>query len=152
MKRKHIFLLLGTLLILIGLVVCLLFVFFGLYGSSQSSGSPATAAPLEDIELFVIDRWHFRDCSWDAEGKTLTAIRTFELTYEDAQKIGAQVFTGDLAPETYLSQAITIEADLSSRFSAGELTVVLSFCGSDGAELFSVDSRGNIATCWSTEP
>ncbi len=150
MKRKNVFLLLGTLLILIGLVVCLLFVFLGLYRSFQASpDSPAVTAPKEDMELFVINSWYFHDCTWDEENETLTAIRTFDLTYEDAQKIGSRVFSGDLAPETYLSQAVTIEADLRSRFSEDDLTVILSFRGSDGAELFRVDSRGNISTCWS---
>ena len=151
MKRRHIFLLLGTLLILIGLVVCLLFVFVGMYRSSQDSPETHTDVVSKgDMEQYVIDSWHFHDCTRDEESETLTAIRTFYLTYGDAQKIGSQVFSGDLAPETYLSQAVTMEADLRSRFSTGDLTVVLSFRGSDGAELFHVDSNGNISTCWSS--
>ena len=85
----------------------------------------------------------------DNETNTVTAIRTFDLSYTDAQQIGGRVFTGDLAPESYLSQAVTIEADLRSRFSTGDLTVILSFLGNEDRELFRVDSGGNISTCWS---
>ncbi len=152
MKRKHILLLLGTLLILIGLVVCLLFVFVGLYRSSQNSSQTETPTVVKsDMEQYVIDSWQFHDCKWDSDTNTITAIRTFDLTYEDAKRVGSRVFSGDLAPETYLSQAVTIEADLRSRFPTGDLCVILSFRGSGERELFRVDSRGNIITCWSGE-
>ena len=150
MKKKHIFMLLGTLVILIGLIVALVFVFLGLYRSAQDTAPTETPmAELSDIEQYVIRSWQFHDCIMDNETNTVTAIRTFDLSYTDAQQIGGRVFTGDLAPETYLSQAVTIEADLRSRFSTGDLTVILSFLGNEDRELFRVDSRGNISTCWS---
>ncbi len=149
MKRKHILLLLGILLVLIGFIVCLLFVFVGMYRSSHgSSETLSNAVSKGDIEQYVIDSWHFPDCIHDSDSNTVTAIRTFDLTYEDAQKVGSQIFSGDLAPNTYLTQAITMETDLHSRFSTEALTVILSFRGSDGIELFRVDSNGNITTCW----
>ena len=150
MKKKHIFMLLGTLVILIGLIVALVFVFWGLYRSAQDTTPTETPmAELSDIEQYVIRSWQFHGCIMDNETNTVTAIRTFDLSYTDAQQIGGRVFTGDLAPETYLSQAVTIEADLRSRFSTGDLTVILSFLGNEDRELFRVDSGGNISTCWS---
>ena len=150
MKKKHIFMLLGTLVILIGLIVALVFVFLGLYRSAQDTTPTETPmAELSDIEQYVIRSWQFHGCIMDNETNTVTAIRTFDLSYTDAQQIGGRVFTGDLAPESYLSQAVTIEADLRSRFSTGDLTVILSFLGNEDRELFRVDSGGNISTCWS---
>jgi len=152
MKKKHIFLLLGTLVILIGLIIALVFVFLGLYRSAQDTTTTETpVVEQSDMEQYVIRSWQFHDCILDNETNTVTAIRTFDLSYTDAQQIGSRIFTGDLAPETYLSQAVTIEADLRSRFSTGDLTVVLSFLGNEDQELFRVDSRGNISTCWSGE-
>ncbi len=153
MNKKQILLLTGILLILIGLVISLVFVFMGMYRSSQGSpGLQGTTASNGEIEQYVIDSWSFQDCLWDNQSNTLTAIRTFDLTYEEAQEIGARVFSDDLAPESYLSQVATIEADLRSRFSKEAMTVVLSFRGKDDKELFRVDSNGNISTSWSNEP
>lgn len=151
MKKKQLILLLGALLLLIGLVVCLLLLFLGLYGNSQISlDSPqsTTIVDTTDPVGYLKESWYFHDGHWDRGSNTVTAIRTFDLTYEEGQKVGAQVFTEDLAPETYLSQALTIAADLNSRFSMTDVTVVISFRSSDDMELFSVDSIGNISTCW----
>ncbi len=152
MKKKHLFLTLGILVTLIGIVLCLLFAFLGVYGKMQSNTEARDHATASDtIVSYLKDSWYFQDGQWDKPSNTVTAIRTYDLTYEEGKKVGAAVFTDDLAPESYLSQAITIAADLNSRFSTEDITVVISFRSSDGLELFSVDSIGNISTCWDTE-
>ena len=150
MNKKSVYMLLGILLVLIGFVVGLIFAFFRLYENSQGGTQPEI--PLNSAESEAIqyleDSWHFQDGEWNRKKDTVTAIRVFELTYEDAQKIGSEVFTGDLAPETYLPQALTIQTDLISRFNLEDITVVISFRGTDGKELFRVDSSGHVSTCW----
>ena len=148
MNKKQLILLVGILLILVGFIISMLFVFIGLYRSSYSAEHSSDSGSKADIEQYVIDSWHFQDCTWDSKSNTLTAIRTYDLTYEEAQEIGSRVFVEDLAPESYLAQTVTIEADLRSRFSMESLTIVLSFRGNDNSELFRVDSTGQISTCW----
>lgn len=149
MNKKQVFFLIGITLILIGLITSLVFVFVGLYRSATDSSAPGSVTESkDDMERYIIDSWHFQDCLWDSESNTLTAIRTLDLSYEEAKEIGARVFSGDLAPESYLAQAVTIEADLRSRFPIKSLTTVLSFRGRDDKELFRVDSTGKISTCW----
>ena len=106
----------------------------------------------EDPIAYLKDSWHFHEGQWDRSANTITAIRVYDLSYEEGKKVGAQVFTGDLAPETYFSQALTIAADISARFAMEEVTVVISFRSNDQGELFSVDSTGNISVCWNEEP
>ena len=152
MKKKSLWITVGILVALIGLVLCLLITFLGLYGKTRpTTGLSSTVLNTDTPEAYLIDSWHFHDCRWDSATNTVTAIRTFDLTYEDGKKVGAAVFTEDLAPESYLAQALTIAADLDARFSTDDITVVISFRSSDDKELFSVDSNGNISTCWSTD-
>lgn len=152
MKKKQVLFIFGILVILIGLVLCLLLLFFGLYGNSRITGSVQESLPtVGDPVTYLKDSWQFQDSLWDRDSNTVTAIRTFDISYEDCQKVGAQVFTGDLAPDTYLTQALTIAADLNSRFSMDDVTVVISYRSNDDREIFSVDSVGNVSTCWDSK-
>ncbi len=152
MKKKTLLITIGILVILIGLALCLLIAFLGLYGKTHSIIDPSsTAASSDTPESYLINSWQFHDCQWDRDTNTITAIRTFDISYEDGKKVGGAVFTEDLAPESYLSQTLTIAADLDARFSTKGITVVISFRSNDGMELFSVDSNGNISTCWSVD-
>lgn len=149
MSSKKFLLILGIFLILTILIMVLLFVFMGLYNSSQNQAT-TSASSVENIDpvSYIKESWQFTDAQWDRSTNTITAIRTYDLTREDAEKIGSRVFTEDLAPDSYLTEALTIAADLSSRFSMGDVKVVISFRGNDSQELFSVDSLGEITTCW----
>lgn len=152
MNTKKILLILGLIIILSGIILGLLFVFLGIYNTSPNpndSQTVSTHAP--DPVQYLKESWQFHDCQWDQNTNTVTAIRVYDLSLDDAKKIGSRVFTDDLSPESYLSQALTIAADLSSRFSMEQVTVVISFRGSDSQELFSVDSKGNISTCWEAD-
>ncbi len=146
------FVTLGILVILIGILLGLLFAFVGLYGKTQTNTVPQNHdTDPNTLVAYLKDSWHFQDGKWDGASNTMIAIRTCDITYEDGKKIGPTVFAGDLSPESYLSQALTIAADLNSRFSTEDITVAISFRSSDGFELFSVDSIGNISTCWNTD-
>lgn len=151
MNKKSLYFIIGTLVVLIGLTVCLVCAFLGLYKNSRNlAQGESEGTPASDIVQYLKDSWHFEDGEWNGKARTATAVRIYDLTYEEAQKIGARVFTEDLAPESYLAQALTISADLSSRFSVKDVTVVISFRGNDGKELFSVDSQGTVSVCWDT--
>lgn len=152
MNTKKLLLILGVVIILLGLVLGLLFVFLGIYNSSQNAtDSQVISTAATDPVQYLKESWQFYDGEWDKNTNTVTAIRVYDLTLENAQKIGDRIFTDDLSPESYLAQAMTIAADLSSRFSMENVTVIISFRGSDSQELFSVDSKGNVSTCWKSE-
>lgn len=152
MNVKKALLILGVLIILIGVIIGLLFAFLGIYNSSQNLTVSTTVDTLTgDPVAYLKESWQFHDAQRNVNENSVTAIRIYDLSYEDAKKIGNRVFVDDLSPESYLSQALTIAADLSSRFSMDQVTVIISFRTNDGNEIFSVDSKGNISTCWSTE-
>lgn len=152
MNLKKGLLIFGALIILIGVIVGLLIAFLGLYQSTQELSTPqSTAVPSGDPVRYLKENWQFYDASWDKTSNTVTAVRVYDISFEDAQKVGDRVFVDDLSPESYLSQALTIAADLSSRFSMENVTVVISFRAADKQEIFSVDSLGNVSTCWATE-
>ena len=149
MKKTMILLICGILLLLLVGSFFILKTFVSIYGQSQGQTTHATTANPEKLESFLIDQWGFE--AVEAEGNCITAIRSLSLSYEDACLVGASVFTDDLSPETYLSQAATIQADVESTLGLTDTELILSFRSTDGKEIFSVDSAGNISTCWTVE-
>ncbi len=151
-KKTILIPLLFVLLVLIALAVYLCISFFQLYGEAKKEEqSPTQVEEHSNIEAFLVDNWHFARGEYDPLSQTATGIKSYDLTLAQAQEVGGSVFAGELAPETYLPQALTIAADLSTRFSCPEVTVVISARGSDGEEIFRVDSKGDIWTCWDGE-
>ncbi len=149
MKKTMTLLIIGILLLLLVGSFFILKSFVVLYGKSQGQSTDATTVNVERLESFMITEWGFEGA--ELEGDTLTAIRSMSLSYEEACLVGGAVFTDDLSPESYLSQAATIQADVESTFGLKDLTLILSFRSTDGKEIFSVDSQGNITTCWTKE-
>ena len=139
-----------TLLILLPIFAVLLIVAIAAFAlflnfASVSDSEPST---LEDTDFlsYVKEQWQLNDADY-ADG-VLTVRKSFDITYEQACKLGANIFTDDLAPESYLSLVATLAGDLSSRFGNAPSLVVLRYCSSDGQTIFSVNSRGEISTCW----
>ena len=147
-KSMMILLILLLVLLLVGAAVGI-YSFISVYGRARGQElDPATAVERE-VEAFLVDQWNFQQA--ELKGKTLTAVRTMDLSYEDACLVGAAVFTDDLAPESYLSQAATILEDVENTFAMEGLTLVLRMESNDDKEIFSVDSEGTIQTCWTVE-
>ena len=139
-----------TLLILLPIFAVLLIVAIAAFAlflnfASVNDSEPST---LEDTDFlsYVREQWQLNDADY-ADG-VLTVRKSFDITYEQACKLGANIFTDDLAPESYLSLVATLAGDLSSRFGNAPSLVVLRYCSSDGQTIFSVNSRGEISTCW----
>ena len=139
-----------TLLILLPIFAVLLIVAIAAFAmflnfASVNDSEPST---LEDTDFlsYVREQWQLNDADY-ADG-VLTVRKSFDITYEQACKLGANIFTDDLAPESYLSLVATLAGDLSSRFGNAPSLVVLRYCSSDGQTIFSVNSKGEISTCW----
>ncbi|MBP3412706.1 MAG: hypothetical protein J6K89_05540 [Oscillospiraceae bacterium] len=153
MKKKHIFLLLGLLILLVGLIIVLCITFIGLYSSSRQ-GAPehiVTQPPDHELEQFLVEQWHFDHAAYLEDENTLIGYRAHDISYEQALKVGATVFTEDLAPESYLPQALTIAADVNAKFSTPDLKVSIVFLSSDDQVLFHADSDGTTGACWDTK-
>ena len=139
-----------TLLILLPIFAVLLIVAIAAFAlflnfASVNDSEPSTSEDT-DFLSYVREQWQLNDADY-ADG-VLTVRKSFDITYEQACKLGANIFTDDLAPESYLSLVATLAGDLSSRFGNAPSLVVLRYCSSDGQTIFSVNSRGEISTCW----
>ncbi len=144
--NKSLKILLPAVLVLVLGIGVLVWGFFRVYRNAQEPGG---LSDQRKIEAFVVEKWHFDRA--DVKDSVLTAVREMDLTLREAELVGATVFTGDLAPESYLSQAATLHADVMSSFGLTELRTVIRYESSDEEEIFSVDSDGNILTCWERE-
>ncbi len=138
-KTLWILLPLLSVLLIIAITACVLFLTL-----APSSGNDATTLPNTDIVSYVQEHWQIADAEY-ANG-TLTIRKSFDITYEQACKLGGNIFTEDLAPESYLSLVATLAADLETQFEP--TLVLLCYCSSDGQTIFSVNSQGEISTCW----
>ena len=138
------------LLILLPLLAVLLIVavsvFILILNLQPHQGSEPTANNNTDLLSYVQERWQLSDPQY--ENGTLTVRKTFDITYEQACKLGGNIFVEDLAPESYLSLVATLDADLNAQFADAPTLVVLCYCSSDGQTVFSVNSKGEISTCW----
>ncbi len=150
MKKTTLILTLLVLFALIAVAVYFCIEFFVLYrDASETSNTVQTTKAATDMEAFVQENWDVEDIDYD--GAYLTLYRSYPLSYEDACKLGGNIFTDDLSPESYLPFAATVAADVSSRFGPPIPIVVLSYLSDDGKIIFSADSQGSIYTCWNTE-
>ena len=150
MKKTTILLTLLALLSLMAVAVYFCIEFFVLYRDASETNKPAQSTQVStDMEAFVLEKWDVENTSFD--GQYLTLYRSYPLSHAQACKLGGNIFTGDLAPESYLPFTATVAADISSRFGPPVPIVVLAYLSEDGELIFSVDSQGSIYTCWNTE-
>lgn len=150
MRKTTIILTLLVIFALIAVSVYFCIEFFVLYRDASETNEPAQSTKAQtDIEAFVLENWDVADTEYD--GKTLTLYRTYPLSYAQACELGGNIFTGDLAPESYLPFAATVAADISSRFGPPVPVIVLAYRSEDGEVIFSADSQGSLYTCWNTE-
>lgn len=142
MKKTLLILLpLLAILLIVAVAACVLFV--KLYPSGDNATTTSRDA---DFLSYVQEHWQLTDVQY-ADG-TLTVRKSFDITYGQACKLGGNIFTDDLAPESYLSLVATLAGDLETQFDNPPSLVLLRYCSSDGHTIFSVDSNGEISTCW----
>ena len=141
--RKILWILLPLLAVLLIIAVSAVALILNLQPAQSSEPGENSNA---ELLSYVQKNWQLGDAEY--AGGVLTVRKTFDLSYEQACKLGGNIFVDDLAPESYLSLVATLSADLSSQFSNAPALVVLRYCSNDGQTIFSVDSEGNISTCW----
>lgn len=146
MKKRLIVCVLIVLALLVALGVFLTVRFLRLY-QSQEAAEPSAAMSVEDYARDYLSAYDARY----ADG-ALTLTKQTALSYADACKHGADIYEGELAPDTYLSQVRSIGLDVVSKCAVSDLTVILQYESSDGGVIFSVCSDGTVQTCWDTAP
>lgn len=131
-----------ALALIVGCVVlCVRFI--GLYTNGDETTQTDTG-----LGDYVREHWSMFDVDYDAEAQALTLKKTVNMTYEMACTYGAEVYSGELAPETYLSEIRSIALDVLAKFDCPSLSVTLCYESTDGKTIFSVASDGTIQTCW----
>lgn len=146
MKKGLIAAILIFLALVIVLSVLLVLRFSKLYGSMRSESS--SKAKTISVEEYVAPLWQNFSCEYDEKTNTLIMTRETSLSYESACTYGGSVYTGELSPESYLTNAVSIAADVSANCAIDGLEVVLRFTATDGAAVFTVSSDGTVWTCW----
>lgn len=147
MKKGLIAAILVVLAILIAVSIFLVLRFYDIYSSMESSDSEA-ATLQTDVEAYIAPLWPSFTCEY-SEG-TLTMTQATTISYAGALSYGKEVYCDDLAPETYLSDAVTVAADIGSHCGASA-KVTFRFVSSDGEPIFTVSSDGTVWTCWGDE-
>lgn len=132
-----------VVLLTAGVFLCIRFV--SIYRETQETESTAQSLSVEEYAAQKLPEF-VRE--YDRKTNTLTLSRVSSLSYEDACSIGGKVYVDELAPETYLGQARSIDLDITAQCRSGALTVVLCYLSTDGEPIFTVSSEGDIWTCW----
>ena len=146
--RMKKWLIIGVAIILVvlltaGIFLCIRFV--SLYRETQETETAADGLSVEEYAAQKLPEFAWE---YDRKTNTLTLSRVSSLSYEDACSIGGKVYVDELAPETYLDQARSIDLDITAQCRSGALTVVLCYLSTDGEPIFTVSSEGDIWTCW----
>ena len=147
MKKWLIPLIAGVVILLIALCVFLIVRFVSL--SSSLAETDATPPETSDLEAYAAEHWPQYSPEYDAAAQTLILTRKTQLSYEQACRIGANIYSDSTAPETYLDDASAIALNLISQYDCPALTVDLTFLSTDGEAIFTVSSDGSVETCWS---
>lgn len=147
MKKWLIAAILIVLTVLIAVNILLFLRFYSIYSSMESS-DPEPSTQQTDVEAYIATLWPAFTCEY-SDG-SLTMTQTTTISYAGALSYGKEVYCDDLAPETYLSDAVAVAADVASHCGVSA-RVTFRFLSSDGEPIFTVCSDGTIWTCWGAE-
>ena len=147
MKKWLIAAILVVLAILVAVSIFLILRFYDIYSSMENSDTEA-ATLQTDVESYIVPLWPSFTCEYSEGALTMTQATT--ISYTGALSYGKEVYCDDLAPETYLSDAVTIATDIASHCGVSA-EVTFRFLSSDGEPIFTVSSDGTIWTCWGAE-
>ena len=147
MKKWLVAAILIVLVVLIAASVFLVLRFYSIYSSLDSS-DPEPSTQQTDVEAYIAPLWPAFTCEY-SDG-SLTMTQTTTISYAGALSYGKEVYCDDLAPETYLSDAVAVAADVASHCGVSA-RVTFRFISSDGEPIFTVCSDGTIWTCWGAE-
>lgn len=145
MKKWLIAVVLVLVLALLAGCVLLCIRFVKLYSGEKE---PASSPQDGEVAQYVQAHWSMFSVNYDGITQALTLRKTTNIEYDKACLYGASVYSGDLAPENYLSEIRSIGMDVLSRFDCPSLSVKLLYESSDGKTIFTVASDGTVWTCW----
>lgn len=118
---------------------------------SSYTGGNSSEETLFDVQAYASENWPQFQASYDSVSQTLTLSKNTQMSYENACSYGSVVYANELAPETYLNDVATIAHDIRTNCGCDGLTVILSYCSTEGTPVFTVSSDGSISVCWQEE-
>lgn len=136
-----------VLILAVALIVGCVVLCVHLLNHSDSTAEEASASAAQ-IEAYVREHWAMFDVSYEEATQSLTLNKSASMTFEKACAYGASVYSGELAPDSYLSEIRSIGLDVLASFDCPSLSVELLYMSSDGEPIFSVKSDGTVWTCW----
>lgn len=101
------------------------------------------------VVAYAKENWsQFAPFVYQEESNHLTISQSSTLSYEDACLYGKNVYSEDLAPETYLPAVRMVRLEIGTACETPDLSVTLQCLSTDGEVIFSVSNDGEISTCW----
>lgn len=107
----------------------------------------ATELPV-DAAAYASAHWPRYEVSYDPAAQVLSLTQKAEISYANACAFGGNVYTQELAPESFLTEVRAIAADVATNCKIPALTVSLSYLSTDGIPIFTVCSDGSVSSCW----
>ncbi len=98
---------------------------------------------------YAEENWaQFAPFEYDESSQHLIISQQSVLSYDDACSYGENVYSDDLAPESYLPAVRMVRLEIAQACDTPDLSVSLQCLSTDGEEIFTVSSDGTINTCW----
>ncbi|MDR0890090.1 MAG: hypothetical protein LBM28_05560 [Oscillospiraceae bacterium] len=117
--------------------------------ASCAAAQVETQAPNVDVTSYMQQVWQkYEDYTYDEGKNTLTLREYSTMSYESACAFGQNIYTDELALETYVDSVQVVADDLAATCNLPGVCVVLECISTDGEVLFTVASGGSITACW----
>lgn len=138
------------ILAIFALLLWLVISFIGSLGEDKSE-TKAKKYDASTIENYIRENWNeFDFVSFDADSAALVIKSAADYTYEKAEKYGAAVFD-EAYFNDYVNYVQQVAIGISVDCDIDGCTVRLDQYSTDGQVIYSVDSNGQITTCWEAD-
>ncbi|MCQ2419350.1 MAG: hypothetical protein MJ085_06135 [Clostridia bacterium] len=136
-----------TVVVLVALVLWLSLSALGVFGEKKKAESAKTYSA-DSLEQYISENWNeYEFVSFDAQTGLLIIKGSVEYPYEKAEKYGAAVFDEDYM-NSYVNLVQQVAIGVSVDCDVDGCTVELQQYSTDGKIVYTVDSNGQITTCW----
>lgn len=132
--------------LILGLGIYLIVSLSGLSGSERTT-APSTGE-LPDVLTYAQENWPDYLCEYDEQAHRLTLRYATATSIDSARRFGAEVYSGETAPETYLTVVRMIALSVASDCGVSDIQVTLQYDSSEGEPIFSIGDDGTIWHCW----
>lgn len=102
-----------------------------------------------EVTAYAQEHWaQYAPFLYDSEEALLTMTMRTAMDYETACERGGSVYSGELAPESYLDTVRIVAMQLADACELQTLTVTMQCVSSDEMTVFTVSTDGTVWCCW----